>query len=331
MLKQPKYINFILVILLINLIPCHTSYADTLYPASGRDISIADILPADVLARVNMIAEELDLIRLELGKPHIVPIDISIINTAPREVYFVAQALYNKSNRLAFELTQTSVDAQVSDTASNIYPFHVWQVVNQSLDRIQTIKESLNITEKITEKIAAKSSQPKDVMSAILLTNRMLSTLLSKNVSPADVYQQITSSINISAQLLATFKSSTRIPPPPPFERRKTPIDVYQRLLFCFTQIREIAELSKISILDFKLANMRSANAPSDVYDLATLVVSELSYFHSRRKQASPAAKAYFPGFKTPSHVFQRVSMLEAQLTDLLQKVQKNPAWLSAK
>ena len=67
---------------------------------------------------------------------------------------------------------------------------------------------------------------------------------------------------------------------------------------------------------------------PSDVYDIASLIVSELAYLHEQLKQLQSPRKVYNPGRKLPSHVYQRTGILEKQLTDLLKRVEKKPGWL---
>jgi hypothetical protein len=67
----------------------------------------------------------------------------------------------------------------------------------------------------------------------------------------------------------------------------------------------------------------------SDVYDMATLVVSELSYLWSQLEDAPPPRPAYYPGRKFPSHAYQRAGLLERQLAELSALVDSNPRWLT--
>ena len=72
------------------------------------------------------------------------------------------------------------------------------------------------------------------------------------------------------------------------------------------------------------------ANVLSDVYDIATLVVSELVFSHSHLKGAEPVVEEFvsFSERKFPSHVYQRVGMLEERLRGLLMRVKEHPDWL---
>ena len=67
---------------------------------------------------------------------------------------------------------------------------------------------------------------------------------------------------------------------------------------------------------------------PSDVYDMASLLVSELDHLHSLHGNLRRPKRVFSPGPLFPSHAYQRVGMLEAQLVELEKLVDKKPAWL---
>ncbi|MFQ5715698.1 MAG: hypothetical protein ACE5GQ_01195 [Nitrospinales bacterium] len=64
-----------------------------------------------------------------------------------------------------------------------------------------------------------------------------------------------------------------------------------------------------------------------DVYDLASLLVSELTYLNhligNNRHLVS-----FYPGRKFPSHVYQETGMLQTQLQALSKQVKAQPNWL---
>ena len=69
---------------------------------------------------------------------------------------------------------------------------------------------------------------------------------------------------------------------------------------------------------------------PSDVYDMATLLVSELAYLWAQLDDAAVPRPAYYPGSRFPSHVYQRAGLLERQLSDLAALVDATPDWLGS-
>ena len=73
---------------------------------------------------------------------------------------------------------------------------------------------------------------------------------------------------------------------------------------------------------------MRAA-APSDVYDIASLLVSELAHLHSLHGKLNPPRRVFYPGHLFPSHVYRRAGMLESQIEQLEGFVEKDPDWLA--
>ncbi|MGR8981109.1 MAG: hypothetical protein ACU84H_13590 [Gammaproteobacteria bacterium] len=55
---------------------------------------------------------------------------------------------------------------------------------------------------------------------------------------------------------------------------------------------------------------------PSAFYDLASLVVTELSYLHAPLEDVQPRREIYYPGRKFTFPVYQRAGILEKQLID---------------
>jgi len=164
---------------------------------------------------------------------------------------------------------------------------------------------------------------------AIAHVNRQINVLLEKQFSPREVFQKTTLATNYAASLLAGFPSVDRRPRNTPYERRKAPQDVYRKLLLVLDGVTAVAENSGLKALDFYMPEEVIANAvPSDVFQLASLIVSELSYIHSKSDYAAPVVAAYYPGNKFPSHVYQRVGMLEQQVNSLISISEQSGDWL---
>jgi hypothetical protein len=77
------------------------------------------------------------------------------------------------------------------------------------------------------------------------------------------------------------------------------------------------------------LAEIEAAS-PSDVYDVASFVVSELAHLHMRAGNLEDPRAVYYPGRVFPSDVHRRALLLGAQLNELEALVRKNPSWLEA-
>ncbi|NNE90888.1 MAG: hypothetical protein HKN23_04515 [Verrucomicrobiales bacterium] len=301
-------------------------------PASPPDQSLQsgseEITPSHVFQQVTLLRAELELIRLEMGKPGVAPPLIRVEKAAPREVYFQALTLFRKTDRLAFEHTRERSGEPVPPE-EQIRPIHVRALVDAALKRVQRVKESLAISETVKKPALETGIEPSGVFNDIVAANREINQLLEQQFAPGDVYQQTTVAIAYLSRLLDSLGGISTPPQPPAFERRKRPADVYRKLISCFGQIREIGNLSGIGMLDLEVDESRVESAePSDVYDVASLLVSELAHLHGHRADAKPPRKVYNPGRKLPSHVYQRLGILHSQIEELHKIARNNPDWL---
>ena len=121
--------------------------AATPAPISGRPVAVEEITPADVLARIGLVRDELELIRFEMGEPLAQPKEIIVTDAFPREVIFQAFTLFGKSNQLGFEVTEARVSHLQISLPRDIQPYHVWRIVDGAYRRILAVKRELGITD----------------------------------------------------------------------------------------------------------------------------------------------------------------------------------------
>ena len=326
----PK-MTVILVTVLLGLAVTAEANPNLKGPGNGQSEIKDNLNSADVLARLLLVQQGIELIRFEMGKSKAPQIGQMATNAYPHEVYFQAVTLFLKADRLALELTGSTGLRPEPVPPSNVRPFHIWTLVNAAYARILTVVQELGIPESLSEKRPDPSTTPTDVGRAIVRTNRQLNLLLQRPFFSSDVFQQVSLAIRYATGLLAQFPGTTHIPPAPTLERGKRPTDVFLRLIECYTTLELIAQHANLNILhlDAKAAReavKRQIILPSDVYDLATLLVSDLSYLHgSLQNPQPPPASVPYPGRTFPSQVYQHAGLLLNQLKVLEQKVKASP------
>ena len=309
--------------------------SDSLSPISGRPESLEGILPADVLARTVLLKNDLEDIRVEMGKPKDKWVGGIASNASPHEVYFQALNLFLKANRLSLELTGSMGIQPAIRPVSEIRPYHIWMMVNESYKRILVVKQELGIPSANAEKPMDSEVTITLAGGAIVAVNRQINLILERPFTPGDVAHQVDLAIQYTDQLLSRFPGATSIPKAPSFERGKQPGEAFLRLVDCYERLESVANLSGVSILHFDRAGMNKAVNhfdfhPSDVYDMATLVVSDLAFLHAKFKDLDSPGRVPYPGGRIfPSHVYQRAGTLHAQLVELEKRVKKDPEWLN--
>ncbi len=303
-------------------------------PVSGHSISLEEITPADVLAQVQMLRDTLELIRVEMGKPLATRSEAIVTNVHSHEAYFQALTLFHKADRLALELTGSTGIPPEPISLSALAPLHIWKMVNASYLRILAIKEELGLKEIISERPEDPSTSLTETGRAIVQANRQINLLQERHFSPSDVSQQVLLASQYTKQLLVRFSQPKVASETPPLERGKQPGDVFLRLVECYAILETIAHQSGIPVLHLDLPAAKNVGIsrqlePSDVYDMATLLVSDLAYLQAQQKKWDSPKSIPYPGRMFPSHVYQQATVLLHQLKTLEQLVATDPKWIS--
>ena len=144
--------------------------------------------------------------------------------------------------------------------------------------------------------------------------NRQLNLLQERHFSPSDVSQQVLLASQYAKRLLARFPQSNMAPETPPLERGKQPADVFLRLVECYATLEKIAQQSSVPVLHLDLPAAQKVGTsrqlePSDVYDMATLLVSDLAYLHAQLKNVDSPKPIPYPGRTFPSRVYQQATV----------------------
>jgi len=302
-------------------------------PVSGHTISPKGITPADVLARLHVVRDQTELIRFEMGKPKAFRTKPLATNAQAHEIYFQALTLVLKADRLALEFTGSTSLQLPPVMLSTIAPYHIWQLINTAYGRLLTVKEELGLTQTFPEHLQDPSTTLTQVGRMIVETNRQLNLLLERRFSPSDVFQQVQLASEYAQRLLTRIPRSTFVPKTPALERGKQPNDVFLLLIQCYGTLETIAQHSHLSFLHVDQEAARQAVtsraiAPSDVYDMATLLVSDLAYLHAYLQDPNPPKPTPYPGRLFPSHVYQQASVLLNQLEELESYVKFHPDWM---
>ena len=306
-----------------------TDAIETAPPVSGHELSIQSITPADVFARVQLVRKELDDIRFEMGKPQSREVGLLVEEATPHEVFFQAKTFDQKVARLTRELTEQAEPLEEKEFPADIRPFHVWKVVDTSLRRILSLKQKLGLTLTNSEALPDPETTPTQVFFVIGLANKQLNLLLLHQFSPKDVAEQVNLGMEYTTHLLRKFPSAPAPAPLPSLERGRIPWDNYSRLIDCYMVLGDIARASNIKMLNLATQNLdRPDIQPNDVYDLVTLIVSELAYLHAHLPTTLPPKLVSLHGPLLPSHVYQQAGGLLTQLQALHKQVQAHPTWL---
>ena len=303
------------------------NHAQTVSHAGDQNTS------AKGLHLIEAMHRKLEAIRSHIGKPTIEVPNIVIKNADAREAFYQAVSLYQKSDRLAQEIVRSTVPLDLVTINGQPYQETVIAVINAAMQRIDAVLDELGIqspqdsdgdNEGDTQQKQATHS---DLYVAIINTNQHVNQLLDNKYSPGDVYKQLTAAIHITLTLFDRFPETPRNFSEPKYVPDKTPSDVFKLLIDCYSEVSSIAMLSKVDVLEITSVSKNGPYVPSEVYDVATLLASELKYIHDSVSGLSEVEDSYYPGRVYPSDVYQRGLLLKRMLKDLHHLIKDNPNW----
>ena len=285
--------------------------------AAAQDTEVAaDTTPTDVYREVQSVARDIEHLRLYMGRPANTQAPIDVSSVAPREVIYQANTLCEKVNRLGFETIREIAEKPVVPDRQ-ITPADVLRMVRFAHGQVRRIAEELDLELVPPEPGPTESRTPTDVYKAIVQLNRQINLLLDKRFAPSDVFEELSLAIAHAANLRSRWPGE-RIPPAPDWEFGKRPTDVMKRLVQCSELVRSIAEAEGLQVLQFSLdESSLEAVSPSDVYDVAALLVAEMAYLDRMLVDTKAVRKARYPGRKVPSDVYQRAGILLQQLKEI--------------
>jgi len=297
---------------------------------SGQDVTTPDV---DLLART--ILQDLDALRWHMGRPPEVRDPIPVEAVAIRENFRQAMSLWQKINQLGIELVGGGeAPPLVRVPAGAQYgPPHVQVILSSALERLDEIREGVGIVGAVEAVQAGEplevdpSATPSDVFQAIVQGNRQLNRMLEQPVQPGDVYQLVQQAVFYSSEILAAVEDGNPLPTAPAYEPGLQPAHVYGRLLSVFDRLAAVFDELDLQMVDWRGGAyvVDESLAPSDVFDVATLLLAELEYLHSSIPGARAPLQAPHPGRRWPSDVYQQAGVLAEQATRIMAQARTDP------
>jgi hypothetical protein len=146
---------------------------------------------AAISARLEAFGRDLERLRRFMGAPRAGELDIGIRGALPRDLYFQTRTLWQKVDRLSFEVMRIH-STPLQPSPDNIGQQDILLGLEDATRILRQVMQELRIPS------AAEPPEPKvlaDPFAAILYLNRQLNLLLEHRIAPSDVYMETTLAI----------------------------------------------------------------------------------------------------------------------------------------
>lgn len=283
-----------------------------------------EVTPAHVYQVVGQVAADVELIRNVMGKPVLDAPAWIVDHAQPRHVLYQARTLHRKANRLAAQLGVEELPMPPVPHEEVIAPGDVIKFVTGAHDQLDLVRKELGVTYSTELPPFVPEQLPRDVLREVVQASRQLNLMLDQPILPADVYDLLELAATYVAGVLTEDAAVPVYGILPPFEGGKVPGDVYRRVLECLSLAQAIGASQGIEVLQLNLRRelRRRDIAPSDVYHLATTLVSELAHLTLLLDATDvPRPQVERPKHIFPSHVFRMAGMLQNELAAVEQMV----------
>lgn len=283
--------------------------------------------------RIHQALEELEALRMEMGRSTDARVPMHVREASPREVFYHAQTVHRKANQLCVELGAGSVSPPVAEAPARARPADVLRVLDSTRERLARARAHLRLEHDDRapdvlpgplERVPGKGAS--DVLAGCLLASRQLNVMLAQSFTSREAHEQLVRAVGHAERLLSI--AGRELPPLRAFEPRKFPREVFEVLWQTVKVLQETLTASGLHVLVMSRGYV--GEAPSDVYDIASLLVSELefaaSYFPGKAV-ATPLPAAPVPTL--PAHNYRRARQLLEAVELLGDAARANPAWLA--
>ena len=288
-------------------------------PAVASAEAESGTLSADVMVSVTQFANELEAVRLYMGRPAVAPNRFRVEFAAPRHDFFQSQTLFRKVNRLGSEVAGLTRESPPPAPEHDvIVPSDVLRVVTDAQRQLDLIRESLGIETQLPPPKRNPRIKAKDVFEELAQINRQLNLMIDDPFRSSDVLSQL---FLANVYLAGVLKKMDADPfPSVPFVSNMQPVDVYELLVDCLALNQRIGERIRIPVLEINARRLkRDHSVLSDNYDLATILLSDVAFWSSRldhSEDVSPPTTVLKNVF--PAHVYATAGSIQEQLKRLL-------------
>ena len=260
---------------------------------------------AELAQTVAVIRADIDQLRFVMGAPVVAPAPWSVNSADARHVFYTSQTLFRKVIRLANEVAAEPMIEPPGRVGSQGAVEAAVNVLAMARQRLLTLMKHIGVQPATST--PRGTPQLADTLVQMVEVSRQLNAMLVYEYRRMDTYELVRQAIRHVGE---------PYPPLPPLVGGVTPTGVYQKLLDCYQLVwlaerrRDMRPLG----LNLRRERRRLDVEPSDVYDLAQLLLADIAHMVASQSPETQEPPYRHPPYIYSTHVFRLASVLEMQL-----------------
>ncbi len=244
---------------------------------SSHSVLGEEVKPFHVFREVQKIEEQVILLLTEQGISPRDGVNVDVSSVSPREVYSMVRL---------FVLKSMSLSQSGNPEGSNIPDIPIGTIEPKDVLEVARIGRQILMTELGIEYNSRyenidydHSKTPTDVFKLAFKINRLLNQILPIQVTPSDVYNRVSMSVNYCDLFIDQWNVNN--PDPNNVQTGKRPADVINQLQKCYQVLEVVATAHDYQLMHLESSLTSSDIRPVDVYDWAIILHYQLTYMYT--------------------------------------------------
>ncbi|NKB96952.1 MAG: hypothetical protein GKR90_00415 [Pseudomonadales bacterium] len=272
----------------------------------------AELSEGDVYDQAELLHQEVERIRQQLGVLPPRSRTFRLENAQPRHVYFQTQVAFRRSNLLAHQQTGVSTVAAPVAPEGDPSLAQVHSIIQATRAQLDVVKEVLEIDPAISETKRGRGKNVSGALMEVIRSNEILGEVTEFSADWSDIWDRLNL---IMAYIGGLLPEGSRYPELAEYVPRKMPGDVALRLFATRAAFAPVAE--SVGVAELKVTVIRSpegGTSSTSVHDVSMTLINDIAEVTLRLGAEDVDPPGYVrPSRVLPSHVFQLAGALLEQ------------------